>query len=90
MACGDERYRAPAGSFAFLPRGIAHTFRVVGDAPARQLTFCLPGGLEGFFRDAGRPAAGPGLPPAEPLDVALLKRVSERYNAEIVGPPLMP
>jgi hypothetical protein len=32
----------------------------------------------------------PGLPPAAPVDVALLERVSERYNAEIVGPPLTP
>ena len=56
----------------------------------RLLTFGLPGGLEGFFRDAGRPAACPGLPPAEPVDIAPLKRVSERHNAEIVGPPLMP
>ena len=66
VACGDERHRAPAGSFAFR----------------------LPGGMEGFFRDAGRPADGPGLPPAAPVDIALLKRVSERYNAEIIGPPL--
>ena len=67
VACGDERYRAPAGSFTFLPRGVAHTFRVVGDAPARLLTFGLPGGMEGFFRDAGRSADGPGLPPVAPV-----------------------
>jgi hypothetical protein len=29
-----------------------------------------------------------GLPPVAPVDIALLKRVSERYNAEIIGPPL--
>jgi hypothetical protein len=46
--------------------------------------------MEGFFRDAGRSADGPGLPPFAPVDVGLLKRVSERYNAEIVGPPLIP
>jgi quercetin dioxygenase-like cupin family protein len=90
VACGDERYGALAGSFAFLPRGVAHTFRVVGDAPARLLTFGLPGGMEGFFRDAGRSPDGPGLPPFAPVDIGLLKRVSERYNAEIIGPPLLP
>ena len=30
IACGSERYSAAAGAFAFLPSGIAHTFRVVG------------------------------------------------------------
>ncbi len=88
VACGAERYVARAGAFAFLPRGIAHTFRVVGDRPARFLTIAVPGGLEGFFRGVGRPADGPGLPPEGPVDVARLKEVSAQFNAEIVGPPL--
>ena len=88
VVCGGERYVAEAGAFAFLPRGIAHTFRVVGDRPARLLTIAVPGGLEGFFRGAGRPAEGPGLPARAEVDIALLKEVSERFNVEIVGPPL--
>ena len=88
IVCGGERHRGGPGAFAFLPRGIAHTFRVVGDRPARFLTIAVPGGLEGFFRDAGRPAAGPGLPSEGPVDAGLLKQVSERYNAEVIGPPL--
>jgi len=30
------------------------------------------------------------LPPAAPPDIPALKRVSERYGAEIVGPPMTP
>src|SRR5947209_19548096 len=33
VQCGEERHRAEAGAFMFLPRGIPHTFRVV-DGPA--------------------------------------------------------
>jgi quercetin dioxygenase-like cupin family protein len=88
VACGGERHAAPAGSFAFLPRGIAHTFRVVGDCPVRMLTIAVPGGLEAFFRDAGRPAEGPGFPPPEPPDVTALREAAARHNAELVGPPL--
>jgi hypothetical protein len=33
---------------------------------------------------------GVGHPPAAPVDVALLERLSERDAAEIVGPPLTP
>ena len=90
FVCGDREFRAPAGSFVFLPRDVPHTFVVEGDRPARLLTLMTPGGGEGFFRDAGRPAEGPGLPPAGPPDVALQAQVAPRYGAEIVGPPLRP
>src|SRR4051794_23774791 len=43
IVCGDERYEAGAGAFAFLPSGIAHTFRVTSDEPARVLAVGLPG-----------------------------------------------
>jgi hypothetical protein len=42
------------------------------------------------FIDGGRPAEGPGLPPAAPPDIEKLKRVSEQYGAEIIGPPMRP
>jgi hypothetical protein len=87
ITCGGERFRAASG-FAFLPRGVAHTFRVAGDRPARFLTVASPGRFEGFFRSVGRPAEGPGLPPREEVDIAGLREVGERFNVEIVGPPL--
>ncbi|TIQ42416.1 MAG: cupin domain-containing protein [Mesorhizobium sp.] len=88
MKCGDRTFRATAGSFVFLPRNVPHTFVVEGDKPARMLTLLTPGGGEGVFIDGGRPAEAEGLPPACPLDIEGLKRVSVRYEAEIVGPPM--
>ena len=90
MRCGDESFRAGPGAFVFLPRDVPHTFVVEGDAPARMLTLLTPGGGEGVFIEGGRPAEGDGLPPAAPPDIERLKRVSERYGAEIVGPPMAP
>jgi len=81
---------AGPGSFVFLPRDVPHTFVVEGDREARVLTLMTPGGGEGFFVDAGRPAGGPGLPPAGPPDVALQARVAPTYAAEILGPPIAP
>jgi hypothetical protein len=81
-------HHAGPGAFAFLPCGIAHGFRVVGEAPLRMLTFGVPGGQEDFFRDAGRPAEDLGLPPEADLDIAMLKEVAARHNHEIVGPPI--
>jgi mannose-6-phosphate isomerase-like protein (cupin superfamily) len=90
MRCGDRTFRASAGSFVFLPRDVPHTFVVEGDRPVRMLTLLTPGGGEGVFIDGGRPAEHDGLPPASPPDIEALKRVSERYGAEIVGPPMKP
>jgi mannose-6-phosphate isomerase-like protein (cupin superfamily) len=88
LICGGERSTAGPGAFAFLPRGIAHTFRVIGDRPVRMLSIGIPGGLERFFCEAGRPAEGDGLPPEAPVDVAALGAIAARHNLEFVGPPL--
>jgi mannose-6-phosphate isomerase-like protein (cupin superfamily) len=90
MKCGDRMFRAGAGAFVFLPRDVPHTFVVEGDTPARMLTLLTPGGGEGVFIDAGRPAEHDGFPPAAPPDIEKLKQVSALYGAEIIGPPMKP
>jgi mannose-6-phosphate isomerase-like protein (cupin superfamily) len=90
MRCGDETFYATAGSFVFLPRDIPHTFVVEGDKPARLLTLLSPGGGEGVFVEGGRPAEADGLPPVRPPDIPALKRASEKFGGEIVGPPMQP
>jgi hypothetical protein len=67
---------------------VPHTFVVEGDVPARMLTLLTPGGGEGVFIEGGRRPEDDGLPPPAPPDIEALKRVSERYGAEIVGPPM--
>jgi len=90
MRCGDRTFRAAAGAFVFLPRDVPHTFVVEGDTPARMLTLLTPGGGEGVFIDGGRRPDDDGLPPATPPDIEALRRVSDHYGAEIVGPPMAP
>jgi quercetin dioxygenase-like cupin family protein len=90
MQCGERRFRATPGAFVFLPRNVPHTFVVEGDRPARMLTLLTPGGGEGVFIDGGRQPEHDGLPPAAPPDIAALKQLSAKYDAEIVGPPLAP
>lgn len=52
--CGDEQFRARAGGFVFLPRGVPHTFVGISEEPSRVLVLLLPGGLEEAFADPGR------------------------------------
>src|SRR5580765_887229 len=40
---------APPGTLVFIPRGVAHAWQNVGDAPARFLAITTPAGLERFF-----------------------------------------
>lgn len=88
--CGEDVISAGPGSYVFLPRHVPHSFVVEGDQPARILNITTPGGGEGFFVDAGRPAEGEGLPPAGPPDVEKLRAASVAYGSEIIGPPLQP
>jgi mannose-6-phosphate isomerase-like protein (cupin superfamily) len=88
--CGEETFTAGPGSFTFLARDVPHAFVVEGDAPARILSMCSPGGLERYFVQAGHPAARPELPPHEPVDVAMLARVGAAFGVEVLGPPMAP
>ena len=90
VRCGTETYHATAGSYVFLPRGVPHTFRVEGDAPARMLTLLTPGGGEAFFVEGGRPAERMTLAPEGRPDLARLQKVALEFGSEFVGPPLPP
>lgn len=88
---GDEVFEALPGSLAYGPRGVQHAFRVDSDE-ARLLLFFGPAGVEGFFREAGKPAGFRGLPPIDEqfLGPAELREIGARYSQEFVGPPLPP
>jgi quercetin dioxygenase-like cupin family protein len=88
---GETVSDAVAGSLVFGPRNVAHSFRV--DSPeARLLLIFGPAGVEGFFREAGKPAGSLGLPPADEQfpDRGTLMEIASRYDQEFVGPPLPP
>ena len=88
---GEVVTEAVAGSLVYGPRDVAHAFRV-DSAEARLLLFFGPAGVEGFFRDGGKPAGSLGLPPPDEqfLDRQALMEIGSRYDQEFVGPPLPP
>lgn len=80
--CGGHTTRLRAGDTFFAPRGIPHSPRTVGDAPARVLVTLVPAGFERFFREAGElEERGEATP--EVL-TAVLK---DRYGCEMLPPP---
>src|SRR6266700_4956616 len=57
---GDTRLSLPAGSFAFGPRGVPHTFIAEPPYGGRALIGFQPFLFEGFLREVGEPEpAGP-------------------------------
>ena len=88
VACGDTDVVLRAGGFAYLPRGVPHTFWVQGSAPARMLVIFTPGGAEQMFADSGVPTDTPRLPEDGGTSPGALDALMSRYRVEYVGPPL--
>jgi quercetin dioxygenase-like cupin family protein len=86
FTCGEQTIRAERGAFVFLPRDVAHTFRVEGPGTAHVLNLCVPAGLKDFLKEMGEPARERTLPPPQTLDLAKLHLVAAKYGVEMLRP----
>jgi len=80
---GDQTWETTAGGFTFIPRGLKHTWQVVGSEPARLMFFFTPAapGIERFFSEFAD----------VPADAQLQQEFDRRgpeAGMEIVGPPV--
>jgi quercetin dioxygenase-like cupin family protein len=76
---------ATPGTWAFVPRGAAHTFRVLTETARVLVIASAPqgapnGGLEQFFLEVGSPAPAPVLPAPAAPDVELLGASADRHG----------
>lgn len=83
---GDDRHEVGPGSFAWLPRGVPHTFANVGDEPARGIGINTPGGIEAMFNEQAEYFAALGE--GEPPDMERLAEMAARHGSRVVGPPI--
>ena len=70
---GERLEEVEPGTVAFVPRGVVHAVKAIGNEAGRLLVAYVPGGQEKAFEDFRR----------LPADV-----VAEKYDSEFVGPPL--
>ena len=76
-----EKFLRPAGSVAFVPRGLHHGFSNRGPARARVLIHFNPSGDQHeYFRELERLFAAPTL------DTTALHTLQKRYDQELVSP----
>jgi mannose-6-phosphate isomerase-like protein (cupin superfamily) len=76
-----KTYARPAGSVAFIPRGIHHGFANRGPARARVLLMFTPSrNQHEYFRELARLFSAPTL------DTAALHAVQARYDQQLIDP----
>ncbi len=48
-----------SGDIAFAPKGVSHTWKVVGETKAKMITTAFPAGIEFMFQELAQLPAGP-------------------------------
>lgn len=89
VRCGDEQLVVGAGDWVSMPRGVPHTFVVIGDREARILLVHDNTSFRDLVRALGVPATAhvvPAQPVFPPMDE--LVRVAGAHDLTPVGPPM--
>jgi quercetin dioxygenase-like cupin family protein len=91
VRCGDDTHVVGAGHWVSMPRGVPHTFRVVGDRAARILLVHDNTSFRDLIRDLGVPA-GARVVPTQPVFPPMeeLARVASSRDLTPIGPPMSP
>jgi quercetin dioxygenase-like cupin family protein len=76
---GDESFSNGPGSFVFIPKGVPHTWQVIGEEEGRFLVTFTPAGMEGFFDR---------LADLAEFDPEAFRAAAAEHAMEVVGQPL--
>lgn len=89
VRCGEKDLVVGAGHWVSMPRGVPHTFRVVGEHPARILLVHDNASFRDLIRDVGTPAVArvvPIRPTFPPMDE--LATIAASHDLRPIGPPM--
>jgi len=84
---GERIFTASAGTWVYMPRGVAHTFCNPFDQPTHMLGILSPGGFEHYFEEMATLAGNAHEMSREEM-IRQLATIGARYGGEAVGPPL--
>jgi catechol 2,3-dioxygenase-like lactoylglutathione lyase family enzyme len=90
LSVDDETVVARPGTYAVVPVGSNHTFRVTSPTPARMLQIHDDDSFLRMVQAGGTPATEHRLPPPGKvnLDAEALGRLVEEHDSHVVGDPL--
>lgn len=77
MNIGNETTTLQAGDLIFCPKGIPHSWKVVGTEKARAMLSIFPAGLEAMFEELAQLPAGPP-------DLEKVGAICGKYNVKFV------
>lgn len=77
LTVGGKTTILKAGDLAFGPRGIPHSWKIVGDSNAKVILSVFPSGIEGMFEELGT------LPPGPP-DFPKVVEICGRYGVKFI------
>ena len=80
VTVGGHTSIAGPGTIVFIPRGVVHRFKNVGDATARMLDLSLPGGQDHYFNAISDLAAGNGFTGEKVIEI------SEQFDTKFLDP----
>jgi len=83
FSVAGRRLRRGPGEAAVVPRGVEHTYTVLGDAPCDHVVILTPGGFEGYFAEMAERQL------QVPDDLAEIDACALRHNCEVTGPPIV-
>jgi quercetin dioxygenase-like cupin family protein len=90
VRCGETTLVAGPGDYVVLPAGVEHTFRVIGEVPARVVLVHGRDDFLNFIEAVGTPAPDRRLPPREAagFDREAFVRTAAQHALRIIGPPM--
>lgn len=81
---GQDAVEAGQGDLVVAPRGICHSFDIIGAGVNRFLQISSPGGDEYYFKEFGVPATSLTMPPHPgPPDLQRMATIAARYGVEV-------
>lgn len=85
FSLAGQPFTAGPGAFVHLPKGVVHTHRAGGGAPAKALVIQTPAGVEHFIEEAGTPAADPSVRPAPPAmpDLQKIVAIAQKHDIQV-------
>jgi mannose-6-phosphate isomerase-like protein (cupin superfamily) len=89
ISCGDDTTVVGAGTWVSMPRGVPHTFLVIGDRAARILLVHDNSSFRDLIRALGTPAEALTLPPRPTFPSREeLARIAASHDLTPIGPPM--
>lgn len=77
MLIGDQTTRLNADDLIFCPKGVPHSWKIIGEEKAKVMMSIFPSGLEHMFTELSQ------LPPG-PLDFEKVAEICGKYKVKFV------